>query len=154
LDSNQDLNVQSVACYHYTTPQFGFWSLFNIAETTAFYKYFCLSPGYFVGNVVFTIIKGKIILGSNMASSEKFPADDRQEREKQKERFEIPIPGKEKGSVVLAGLITGVPTALVRGEKGDIVVKTEYGETYAEDDSPAAIEAAIARMREIVAGNR
>ncbi len=68
--------------------------------------------------------------------------------------LDIPIPGKCRGDVVLVGLLTGVPTALVRGQLGDIVVKTAYGETYAADDSPGTVWAAIARMREIVsAGN-
>jgi hypothetical protein len=67
--------------------------------------------------------------------------------------LDVPIPGKEKGEVVLAGQVAGAPTALVRGELGDIVVKTAYGETYAADDSPAAVQAAIERMREIVAAS-
>jgi hypothetical protein len=67
--------------------------------------------------------------------------------------LDVPIPGKKKGEVVLAGQVAGAPTALVRGELGDIVVKTAYGETYAKDDSPTAIGAAIARMREIVAAS-
>lgn len=62
------------------------------------------------------------------------------------------IPKKEKGDVVLVGDITGAPTALVRGEKGDLVVKTAFGETYAPDDSLAAIRSALDRMREIVRG--
>lgn len=64
--------------------------------------------------------------------------------------LDVPIPGKEKGDVVCVGCIAGAPTALVRGELGDIIVKTAFGETYAKDDSPASILEAIARMREVV----